>query len=163
MPSTPHAAHATESRLPGIVLGAGLGGFVDGIVLHQVVQWHAMGSAVLPPVTMDAMRRNMRWDGLFHAAMWLAVLAGVFLLARDARRGLAIPPPRRLAGQLVLGWGAFNVVEGVVDHHLLAIHHVRDQPVHVPAWDWAFLLVGGAGLVLLGWWLARVPRRPAMR
>jgi hypothetical protein len=25
---------------PGILLGLGLGGFVDGIVLHQILQWH---------------------------------------------------------------------------------------------------------------------------
>ncbi len=29
-------------RLPGIVLGVGLGGFVDGILLHQLLQWHHM-------------------------------------------------------------------------------------------------------------------------
>ena len=55
-------------RLAGIVLGLGLGGFVDGITLHQIMQWHNMGSAVLPPTTMDAMAQNMVWDGLFHAA-----------------------------------------------------------------------------------------------
>jgi Predicted membrane protein (DUF2243) len=52
-------------RLAGIVLGVGLGGFVDGITLHQIMQWHNMGSAVLPPTTMDAMAQNMVWDGLF--------------------------------------------------------------------------------------------------
>ena len=50
----------------GVVLGIGLGGFADGILLHQIAQWHNMGSAVLPPTTMDAMSRNMRWDGLFQ-------------------------------------------------------------------------------------------------
>ena len=45
-------------RLAGIVLGLGLGGFVDGIALHQIMQWHNMGSAVLPPTTMDAMAKN---------------------------------------------------------------------------------------------------------
>ncbi|ELB87945.1 hypothetical protein Rwratislav_37287 [Rhodococcus wratislaviensis IFP 2016] len=28
--------------LPGIILGIGLGGFVDGILLHQLLQWHHM-------------------------------------------------------------------------------------------------------------------------
>ena len=37
----------------GVVLGIGLGGFVDGIALHQIAQWHNMGSAILPPTTMD--------------------------------------------------------------------------------------------------------------
>ena len=50
-------------RLAGIVLGLGLGGFVDGIALHQIMQWHNMGSAVLPPTTRDAMAQNMVWDG----------------------------------------------------------------------------------------------------
>ena len=47
-----------------------------------------------------------------------------------------------------------HVVEGVIDHHVLDIHHVRDLPEHVPAYDWAFLLVAGVGIVILGWVLA---------
>src|SRR5690606_274295 len=45
----------------GLFLGLGLGGFIDGIFLHQIAQWHNMGSAILPPTTMDAMSQNMRW------------------------------------------------------------------------------------------------------
>jgi uncharacterized membrane protein len=141
--------------LPGLLLGLGLGGFVDGIALHQIAQWHNMGSAVLPPTTMDAMRQNMRWDGWFHAATLALTVAGVFALLREARRGAALPTARGLSGQLLLGWGVFNLVEGVVDHHLLDLHHVRDLPAHVPAYDWVFLAVGGLGLVALGWLLAR--------
>jgi uncharacterized membrane protein len=144
-----------RSNVPGIVLGLGLGGFLDGIVLHQVVQWHNMGSAAVPPVTLDAMQQNMRWDGLFHVATWVLVTAGVYLFLRDARRGLRLPTPRALTGLLLIGWGAFNLVEGVVDHHLLAIHHVRDLPAHFPAYDWAFLAVGGVGVLLVGLVLAR--------
>jgi uncharacterized membrane protein len=64
----------------GVWLGVGLGGFADGILLHQIAQWHSMGSALVPPTTMDAMRQNMRWDGLFHAATWTITLTGVYLL-----------------------------------------------------------------------------------
>ena len=36
--------HRTERRrtpwLPGLLLGLGLGGFLDGILMHQVLQWH---------------------------------------------------------------------------------------------------------------------------
>ena len=145
---------------PGVLLGLGLGGFIDGIVLHQIVQWHNMGSAVLPPTTMDAMKQNMAWDGLFHVVTWMLVTAGVYLLLRDARAGAELPSAPAFTGQLVLGWGTFNLVEGLVDHHLLGIHHVRDMlvegmPVHVPQYDWAFLLVGGVGLMGFGWMLAR--------
>lgn len=32
-------------RLPGVLLGLGLGGFVDGILLHQILQRHHMLSS----------------------------------------------------------------------------------------------------------------------
>ena len=143
------------SRAPGIVLGLGLGGFVDGIALHQIAQWHNMGSAVLPPTTMEAMKRNMAWDGWFHAATLLLTIVGLYLLLRDARRGLALPDARAFTGLLLLGWGILNLVEGIVDHHLRDLHHVRDVPVHVPLYDWLFLALGGLGLIALGAALAR--------
>lgn len=143
----------------GVVLGIGLGGFIDGIALHQIAQWHNMGSAVVPPHTMEAMSRNMVWDGQFHLATWIITIVGVFMLWHD--RQASAPAPRVLAGQMVFGWGLFNLVEGVIDHHLLGIHHVRDLPVHVPAYDWIFLAAGGAGLMMAGRLLAgaRVPRQ----
>jgi uncharacterized membrane protein len=142
-------------RGPGILLGLGLGGFADGILLHQIAQWHNMGSAVLPPTTMAAMQQNMRWDGLFHLAVWRFTVVGVYLLLREARRGMPLPGPRAFTGLLLLGWGLFYLVEGIVDHHLLDLHHVRDLPVHVPLYDWLFLGLGGVGLILLGWLTAR--------
>ncbi len=160
--STSAAEVSTTRRgRAGVVLGIGLGGFADGIALHQIAQWHNMGSAVLPPHTMDAMRQNMVWDGLFHAATWLITLAGVWMLWREARRG-AVPRGRVFLGQMLLGWAAFNLVEGIIDHHLLNLHHVRDLPAHVPAYDWAFLLVGGVLLGAVGWMLSRpAPAHPS--
>src|SRR5687768_525364 len=155
MTALPITATTSRSRSPGLVLGVGLGGFADGIALHQIAQWHNMGSAVLPPTTMDAMRQNMTWDGLFHAVTWTVTLFGVYLLLNDARRGEPLPTARGFTGQLLLGWGLFNLVEGVVDHHVLNLHHVRDLPVHVPLYDWTFLAIAGVGFVLLGWMLAK--------
>jgi uncharacterized membrane protein len=152
-----------RSVRPGILLGLGLGGFVDGIALHQIAQWHNMGSARLPPVTMEAMRQNMTWDGWFHAVTLVLTVAGVYALLGDARRGTRLPDGRAFTGLLLLGWGLFNLVEGIVDHHLLALHHVRDLPVHVPLYDWLFLGVGGAGLIALGWAMSRDGRAAATR
>ena len=150
---------ATETRATamsgGLLLGLGIGGFIDGIVLHQILQWHNMGSAVLPPTTMDAMAQNMRWDGLFHAATLVLTLVGIVLLWREGQRGTAPRTLRVLGGQMLLGWGIFNLVEGLIDHQLLGLHHVRDLPVHVPIYDWIFLAVGGLAFIGLGWWLAR--------
>jgi uncharacterized membrane protein len=34
------------SKASGLLYGLGLGGFIDGIVLHQILQWHHMVSDV---------------------------------------------------------------------------------------------------------------------
>ena len=138
-------------RIPGgVLLGIGLGGFVDGITLHQIMQWHNMGSAILPPHTMDAMSTNMRWDGWFHLATLFITVAGVFRLWLEGRRFHAPKSSGALVGQMLFGWGAFNLLEGGIDHHVLNLHHVRDLPAHVPAYDWLFLLIGGLGLLTIG-------------
>ncbi|HET7551112.1 MAG TPA: DUF2243 domain-containing protein [Gemmatimonadaceae bacterium] len=142
----------------GITIGIGMGGFLDGILLHMILEWHNMGSSVVPPTTMAGVRQNMIWDGEFHALMWVIVLAGIYLLLTDARRGAPLPSGLSFAGQLVLGWGIFNLVEGVIDHHILGIHHVRDLPAHAPLYDWIFLGVAGVGFVLLSWAMSRERR-----
>ena len=136
--------------LPGVLLGIGLGGFADGIVLHQILRWHHMLSAVLPPTTMRNMDINTVFDGYFHAGVWVATLVGVVLLWSAGRHGRLFPRGRVFAGQLLFGWGLFNLVEGFIDHHLLQIHHVVDLPAHDPMYDWLFLAIFGAGLLGLG-------------
>jgi uncharacterized membrane protein len=147
--------------LPGTVLGVGLGGFVDGILLHQILQWHHMlsstdsdniGVRYYPVDTVAGLRMNTLWDGLFHAFTWLAVLLGLGLLYSrvTASRG-RVWRSRALWGWVLVGWGAFNLVEGVVDHHLLGIHHVYGGPYQL-WWDLAFLALGAA-LVVGGWLL----------
>lgn len=163
MTASPALPEAPTSRRAGIIIGLGMGGFVDGILLHQILEWHNMGSSVVPPTTMGGMRQNMVWDGEFHAAVWGITLVGIYMLLADARRGALLPSPRAFTGQLLLGWGIFNVVEGIVDHHILNLHHVRDLPVHIPMYDWAFLLVAGIGFLLLGWAMARQPGKAAAR
>jgi len=93
------------------------------------------------------------WDGLFHAAVWLICLTGVALLWRAARRRDVDFAWRYLAGGFLLGWGVFNLVEGLIDHHLLGVHHVMER-LGPSIWDYAFL-AWGAGMVLAGWRLVR--------
>jgi uncharacterized membrane protein len=53
--------------MAGIFLGLGLGGFFDGIVLHQVLQWHHMlTSAGDPANNLDNLELNVMWDGLWN-------------------------------------------------------------------------------------------------
>ena len=145
----------------GLLLGAGLGGFVDGILFHQLLQWHNMLSARYPlagPADAATVHRNaevnMFWDGAFHAGCWLLTLLGVAQLFRANRPGVPWSA-RVLLGGMLAGWGLFNVVEGVIDHHVLHVHHVRESHGE-SGWDAGFL---AAGVVLLaaGWRLARRP------
>ena len=114
-----------RARAAGLCLGVGLGGFIDGILLHQILQWHNMLSSRLPPTTMERMRTNMLGDGLFPAAVWLVTGLGAALLWGAARTRAPLPPTRWFVGLFFLGWGGFNLAEGVIDHHVLGIHHVR--------------------------------------
>jgi uncharacterized membrane protein len=137
---------------PGVVLGIGLGGFVDGIVLHQVLQWHHMlTSAGYPPDSVSNLNVNTLFDGLFHAATWIATAIGLVMLHRAVRRRRAWSG-RRLLGGMAIGWGGFNLVEGIIDHHVLGLHHVRENVPNVLLWDIGFLVFGAllvaAGLAL---------------
>ena len=136
-------------RNAALLLGAGLGGFLDGIVLHQIAHWHQMLSARVPPERVVDLERNMIGDGVFHLFTWALTFAGALVLWSTIRGPGPLTSTRTLLGYMLVGWGAFNIVEGVVNHHLLELHHVRDLPTHIVFYDWAFLVVSGA-LVLLG-------------
>lgn len=137
--------------LPTILLGLGLGGFFDGIVLHQILQWHHMLSAHLPPDSVANLEINTLADGLFHAATWVFTVVGIVLLYRQLRDGASIRW-QGLMGGLLAGWGGFNVVEGLINHQLLGLHHVRSGPDEL-LYDIGFLIWGAvmlvAGIVLL--------------
>ncbi|MEJ7598163.1 MAG: DUF2243 domain-containing protein [Kofleriaceae bacterium] len=137
-----------------LCLGVGLGGFVDGIVLHQILQWHNMLSSVVPPNNLVDAKYNMVWDGVFHALTWLTTVLGIGLLFRAGRISGVPWSGRILGGGMLAGWGMFNLVEGLIDHQLLGLHHVRPGP-HELAWDLGFVIIGGVGFVALGWWIAR--------
>src|SRR4051812_1581589 len=144
----------------GVLLGLGLGGFFDSIVLHQILQWHHMlTSAGYPADSVRNLRINTLWDGVFHAATYVFVAAGLVVLWRAAHRRHAWWSFRLLVGTMLIGFGAFNLVEGIVDHHLLQLHHVnetvpRDQWLY---WDLGFL-AWGALMMVGGWALYRSGR-----
>ncbi len=134
---------------PGALLGIGLGGLLDGVVLHQILQWHHMLSGVVAPGDVVALRYNMVWDGLFHAFTWVITAMGLALLWRAGQRTNVPWSTRTFVGSLALGYGLFNLVEGVIDHHLLGLHHVHPG-LNQFAWDVGFLGFG-AVLVISGW------------
>ena len=151
------AAPATAVRramVAGILLGVGFGGFVDGIVLHQILQWHHMLTSTgdHPATTVAGLETNTVWDALFHVAAWLCAFAGVWLLASAMRDGVRTSAPL-LLGLILAGWAASTSSRARSTTTSWGIHHV-----HSGSAQWAFdlgFLVLGALLLAGGLALAR--------
>ncbi len=111
---TAQASSDPEDRFPaaGILFGLGLGGFFDGIVLHQLLQWQEF---------------NTLWDGIFHSATYLFLVAGLVVLWRTAKRRHLFWSTKLLAGSIFVGFGAFNIIEGIINYHILGFHHVNER------------------------------------
>jgi uncharacterized membrane protein len=133
----------------GLFIGIGMGGFVDGILFHQILQIHNMLSARIPTDTLVGAKVNMVWDGLFHVLVWLATAAGIALLWKAVKRPDVRLSGKALAGSILVGFGLFNLVEGLVDHHILNVHHVYER-MGQSVWDYLFL-ASGIILILSGW------------
>ena len=149
---TPQAANRRPLIAAATLLGIGLGGFVDGIVFHQILQTHQMLTGKLPPTSVRNIEINMFWDGLFHAFTWASTMTGMALLFRAGKRPDVPWSTRTFVGGQALGWGLFNLVEGIIDHHILHIHHVTETENHL-VWDLAFL---ASGVVLIAIGLALI-------
>src|ERR1700709_2841056 len=94
MPSFPIAA--------GVLFGLGLGGFFDGIVLHQVLQWHHMLSSRLPITDVPCLELNTLWDGIFHSTTYVFVVVGLYLLWRASHVRHLLGSSQLLFGSLLL-------------------------------------------------------------
>lgn len=147
----------TRKRLaiaPGFLIGVAVAGFFDGIFLHQILQWHHMICVETHCVftTVESLKQATFTDGIFHAVMWIVLLIGLGMLTVAIERGDSFTT-RRFWGTVVLGAGMFNVVEGIIDHHILQIHHVRFGPTQAVL-DVGFLIVSAA-IALIGWRMAQ--------
>lgn len=143
----------------GLLLGLGFGGFADGIVLHQILGWHHLVcvTAHCQAATVEQLKLQNTQDGWFHLALWVISLTGTMLLFRAVRQPAPAGSGRVLAGSMLAGWGLFQLVEGLVDHHLLGIHHVL--PGHpYQFWFDLLFLAAGVAFLLTGARLMREPR-----
>lgn len=153
-----------DRRFPtsaGIFFGLGIGGFFDGIVLHQILQWHHMlTSAGYPANSVENLKVDTLWDGIFHASTYVFILLGLILLWRTAHRSHLWWSPKLLGGTVLMGFGLFNFVEGLVDHQILGIHHVNETVAdqYWIYWDMGFL-IWGAAMLIWGWLMFRSGKR----
>jgi uncharacterized membrane protein len=141
----------------GLVLGIGLGGFIDGIVLHQILQWHEMLSNKINTTTVSGKSINMFWDGLFHALCLIGVCTGVTLLWKALLQTTACHSTKLIWAGLLIGWGIFNVMEGMMDHYLFKIHNVRELIGKQNLYNLLFIIYSVA-LIITGWLLYKSER-----
>lgn len=110
----------------GFILGLGMGGFIDGIALHQILGWHHLicVTAHCQPASIEQLKEQNTQDGFFHLAVWMVTVGGIAMLFRAGRDRAHVWSGRLLGGGMLAGWGTFNLLEGLIDHQILGIHHV---------------------------------------
>lgn len=140
--------------LAGGVLGFSLGGFFDGILLHQVLQWHHLFSLV-PGETWRDIRMQILMDGLFHVLHFIIAIVGLALLWRARREFSGTGADRRLIGAALLGFSCWQFIDVVLFHWILVIHRIRVDVPNPLAYDLGWLVLFGIGSLLAGLWLQR--------
>ena len=100
--------------LAGISLSIGLGGFFDGIVLHQILQWHNMLSDIKPLTNRSNIDLNVLADGIFHVFDYVMTILGVVLLWKVAKRDDVPWSSKTFFGSILMGIGLFDFVEGLI-------------------------------------------------
>ena len=142
------AAGRRSLAAAAFALGFALSGFFDGILLHQILQWHHLLSAI-----EGDLRFQVVADGWFHVAMYAVAALGLWRLWR-ARGTLGAPGAgRALAAWGLIGFGAWHLLDAVGSHWLLGIHRIRMDTAHPLAWDLAWAAAFGAAPLALGLWL----------
>ena len=129
-----------------LILGIGLGGFVDGIVLHQILQIHEMLSNKIDATNYIGKSVNMFWDGIFHLFCFIVVFTGIVLLWRLMKRNDVDCSGKLFTAGLIGGWGLFNLIEGLIDHQILKLHNVIEFATDHTIGNYSFL---GASVVML--------------
>jgi uncharacterized membrane protein len=135
---------------PGVLVGIGVAGTLDEVVLHQLLAWHHFYDRSTPTVGLFS-------DGLFHLFSTAVLVIGIILLV-ERRRTTPDPPRLALAG-ILLGAGGFNLYDGTIQHKLLRLHQVREGAPNNLPYDLTFLAIAAA-VALAGALLLRQVRQP---
>lgn len=153
------AQHSSTFHWSGHLLGFGLGGFFDGILLHQILQWHHLLSLV---EGVGDIRNQVVMDGLFHALMYVIAAAGLVLLWRSRNEFCAPTAGRLLFGDVLVGFGVWHVLDSVLSHWVLGIHRIKLDSPNPLVWDLIWFVGFGLLPLLLGM-LLRHGGRPTTR
>ncbi|HEV2921161.1 MAG TPA: DUF2243 domain-containing protein, partial [Actinomycetota bacterium] len=81
---------------PGVLVGIGIAGTLDEVVLHQLLAWHHFYDRSSPTAGLVS-------DGLFHLLSTTILVIGIFQLVE--RRHTTPDPPRLALAGILLGAG----------------------------------------------------------
>jgi uncharacterized membrane protein len=133
------------------LLGFALSGFFDGILLHQILQWHHL---------LSALGGDLRWqvaaDGWFHMGMYAVAAVGLGALWRARHRLGKAGAGRAVVAWGLIGFGAWHALDAVGSHWLLGIHRIRMDVADPLVWDIGWLVAFGLVPLALGWRLMTV-------
>lgn len=142
-PKRKASAQNAQNLWSGFLFGVGTVAFLDEVVFHQLLHWHHFYDKSTTAVGLVS-------DGLFHAFSWFATIGGLFMLADLRRRGVF-----RLAewcGGLLLGAGAFQLYDGIIQHKIMRIHQIRYNVDPLPydlVWNGSAAAMLLAGIFML--------------
>jgi uncharacterized membrane protein len=135
-------SHEERLRAVGaLLLGFALGGFFDGILLHQILQWHHLLSGLDAPGMRD-LRVQVIADGVFHGLMYVIAIVGLTLLYR-VRRASTTATVSAVLAPVLFGFGLWHVIDAVLSHWLTGIHRIRMDVPEPLWWDLGWLGIFG--------------------
>ena len=135
-----------------MLVGFSLGGFFDGILLHQILQWHHLLSDV---DALKDMRTQILADGLFHALMYVVAVMGLTRLWRRRAVLSTRDADRILSGHALMGFGIWHIVDGVFSHWVTGIHRIKPDAATPLLWDLGWFFVFGVLPAVAGWYMRR--------
>lgn len=138
----------SKISLSGAAVGFGLGGFFDGIVLHQILQWHHLLSGLENPKL--SLPNQIVADGLFHLLMYIITVTGLVILWRNQKEKEQLGIQPNLVRAVLLGFGLWHLVDAVFSHWILGLHRIRPEADSPLLWDILWLFLFGFGPIVLG-------------
>lgn len=143
-------SYSPQLSWAGYLLGFALGGFFDGILLHQVLQWHHLLISVEGPMFQD-MRVQILADGLFHVLMYFIAAIGLWKLWQARMDYAKQGADWHMLANVFIGFGVWHILDSILSHWILGIHRIRVDAENVLFWDLLWFFVFGVAFVVIGW------------
>ena len=141
-----------KSAISAILIGIGIAGLIDIIIFHAILQWHHTSSHKIIPNTIESLQMNIFHDGVFLAFSLIITISGIIILwvsQSSKDRDYFLSYKRSFIGLVFIGFGGFNTIEGIINHHILQMHHVIEVADPL-VFDLTFLVIGGLAFLALG-------------